>query len=228
MRREGYELQIGQPKVIIKEIDGVKMEPLEELTIDLPEDISGKAIEMVSLRKGEMIAMNPKGSRMVCEFKIPSRGIIGLRNQLLTATAGEAIMNHRFLEFSPYKGEIPGRVNGSMISMEKGLAIPYSLDKLQERGKFFISPNESIYTGQVIGENTRQDDLVVNVTKTKKLSNVRAAGSDDKVKLAPPIKFSLEEALEYIQKDEYVEVTPNSVRLRKTLLDENERKRKKT
>ena len=228
MRREGYELQIGQPQVIIKEIDGVKMEPLEELTIDLPEDISGKAIEMVSLRKGEMIAMNPKGSRMVCEFKIPSRGIIGLRNQLLTATAGEAIMNHRFLEFSPYKGEIPGRVNGSLISMEKGLAIPYSLDKLQERGKFFISPNESIYTGQVIGENTRQDDLVLNVTKTKKLSNVRAAGSDDKVKLAPPIKFSLEEALEYIQKDEYVEVTPNSLRLRKTLLDENERKRKKT
>ena len=228
MRREGYELQIGQPQVIIKEIDGIKMEPLEQLTIDLPEDISGKAIEMVSLRKGEMIAMNPKGSRMICEFKIPSRGIIGLRNQLLTATAGEAIMNHRFLEFSPYKGEIPGRVNGSLISMEKGLAIPYSLDKLQERGKFFISPNESIYTGQVIGENTRQDDLVVNVTKTKKLSNVRAAGSDDKVKLAPPIKFSLEEALEYIQKDEYVEVTPNSLRLRKTLLDENERKRKKT
>jgi len=226
MRREGYELQIGQPQVIIKEIDGVKMEPLEELTIDLPEDISGKAIEMVSLRKGEMIAMNPKGSRMVCEFKIPSRGIIGLRNQLLTATAGEAIMNHRFLEFSPYKGDIPGRVNGSLISMEKGLAIPYSLDKLQERGKFFISSNESIYTGQVIGENTRQDDLVVNVTKTKKLSNVRAAGSDDKVKLAPPIKFSLEEALEYIQKDEYVEVTPNSLRIRKTLLDENERKRK--
>ena len=228
MRREGYELQIGQPQVIIKEIDGVKMEPLEQLTIDLPEDISGKAIEMVSLRKGEMIAMNPKGSRMICEFKIPSPGIIGLRNQLLTATAGEAIMNHRFLEFSPYKGEIPGRVNGSLISMEKGLAIPYSLDKLQERGKFFISPNESIYTGQVIGENTRQDDLVVNVTKTKKLSNVRAAGSDDKVKLAPPIKFSLEEALEYIQKDEYVEVTPNSLRLRKTLLDENDRKRKKT
>ena len=228
MRREGYELQIGQPQVIIKEINDVKMEPLEELTIDLPEDLSGKAIEMVSLRKGEMIAMNPKGSRMVCEFKIPSRGIIGLRSQLLTATSGEAIMNHRFLEFSPYKGEIPGRVNGSLISMEKGLAIPYSLDKLQERGKFFISPNESIYTGQVIGENTRQDDLVVNVTKTKKLSNVRAAGSDDKVKLAPPIKFSLEEALEYIQKDEYVEVTPNSLRLRKTLLDENERKRKKT
>ena len=228
MRREGYELQIGQPQVIIKEIDGVKMEPIEELTIDLPEDVTGKAIEMVSLRKGEMLAMNPKGNRMVCEFKIPSRGIIGLRNQLLTATAGEAIMNHRFFEFSHYRGEIAGRVNGSLISMEKGSAIPYSLDKLQERGKFFVAPNEAIYTGQVIGENTRQDDMVVNVTKTKKLSNVRAAGSDDKVKLAPPIKFSLEEALEYIQKDEYVEVTPNSLRLRKTLLDENDRKRQKT
>ena len=228
MRREGYELQIGQPQVIIKEIDGVKMEPIEELTIDLPEDVTGKAIEMVSLRKGEMLAMNPKGNRMVCEFKIPSRGIIGLRNQLLTATAGEAIMSHRFIEFSNYRGEIAGRVNGSLISMEKGSAIPYSLDKLQERGKFFVAPNEAIYTGQVIGENTRQDDMVVNVTKTKKLSNVRAAGSDDKVKLAPPIKFSLEEALEYIQKDEYVEVTPNSLRLRKTLLDENDRKRQKT
>jgi len=225
MRREGYELQIGQPQVIIKEIDGVKMEPIEELTIDLPEDVSGKVIEIVALRKGEMLAMNPKGNRMICEFKIPSRGIIGLRNQLLTATAGEAIMNHRFVEFSPYRGEIAGRVNGSLISMEKGLAIPYSLDKLQERGKFFVAPNELIYTGQVIGENTRQDDMVVNVTKTKKLSNVRAAGSDEKVKLAPPIKFSLEEALEYIQKDEYVEVTPNSLRLRKILLDENERKR---
>ncbi|MGA0047672.1 MAG: translational GTPase TypA [Flavobacteriaceae bacterium] len=227
MRREGFELQIGQPQVIIKEIDGVKMEPLEELTIDLPEEVSGKAIEMVSLRKGEMVSMQPKGSRMVCDFKIPSRGIIGLRNQLLTATAGEAIMNHRFEEYSPYRGEIPGRINGSLISMEKGTAIPYSLDKLQERGKFFIAPNEPIYAGQVIGENTRQDDLVVNVTKTKKLSNVRAAGSDDKVKIAPPIKFSLEEALEYIQKDEFVEVTPNALRLRKIFLDENERKRQK-
>jgi len=227
MRREGYELQIGQPQVIIKEVDGKKMEPMEELTIDLPEDISGKAIEMVSLRKGEMISMNPKGSRMICEFKIPSRGIIGLRNQLLTATAGEAIMNHRFVEFSPYKGEIPGRINGSLISMERGSAIPYSLDKLQDRGKFFVSSNEAIYSGQVIGENTRQDDLVVNVTKTKKLSNVRSSGTDDKVKLAPPIKFSLEEALEYIQKDEYVEVTPQSLRLRKVFLDENERKRQK-
>ena len=227
MRREGYELQIGQPQVIIKEIDGRKMEPMEELTIDLPEEVSGRAIEMVTLRKGEMVSMNPKGSRMICEFVIPSRGIIGLRNQLLTATAGEAIMNHRFVEFSPYKGVIPGRINGSLISMEKGSAIPYSLDKLQERGKFFVAPNEAIYTGQVIGENSRQDDLVVNVTKTKKLSNVRASGSDDKVKLAPPIKFSLEEALEYIQKDEYVEVTPDSLRLRKVYLDENERKRQK-
>ncbi|MEK9613825.1 MAG: translational GTPase TypA, partial [Flavobacteriaceae bacterium] len=227
MRREGYELQIGQPQVIIKEIDGQKMEPIEELTIDLPEEVSGKAIEMVTLRKGEMISMNPKGTRMICEFKIPSRGIIGLRNQLLTATAGEAIMNHRFEEFSPYKGGIPERINGSLISMEKGSAIPYSLDKLQDRGKFFVAPNEAIYTGQVIGENSRQDDLVVNITKTKKLSNVRASGSDDKVKLAPPIKFSLEEALEYIQKDEYVEVTPKSLRLRKIFLDENQRKRQK-
>ena len=225
MRREGYELQIGQPQVIIKEIDGVKHEPIEELSIDLPENVSGKAIEMVTLRKGEMLSMTPKGERMVCEFIIPSRGIIGLRNQLLTATAGEAIMNHRFKEFAPFKGEIPGRINGSLISMEKGNAIPYSLDKLQERGKFFVAPNEEVYTGQVIGENSRGDDMVVNVTKTKKLSNVRAAGSDDKVKLAPPIKFSLEEALEYIQGDEYVEVTPNHLRLRKVFLDENERKR---
>tara|TARA_B110000003_G_scaffold208418_1_gene207281 strand:- start:5178 stop:6980 length:1803 start_codon:yes stop_codon:yes gene_type:complete len=226
MRREGYEIQIGQPQVIIKEIGGLKNEPIEELTIDLPESVSGKAIEMVSLRKGEMTSMTPKGTRMICEFIIPSRGIIGLRNQLLTATAGEAIMNHRFKEFQPYKGDIPSRINGSMISMEKGTAIPYSLDKLQDRGKFFIGPNEEVYTGQVIGENSRGDDMVINVTKTKKLSNVRAAGSDDKVKLAPPIKFSLEEALEYIQSDEYVEVTPGFIRLRKVYLDENERKRR--
>ena len=225
MRREGYELQIGQPQVIIKEIDGKKCEPVEELTIDLPENISGKAVEMVTTRKGEIVAMESKGGRMICSFKIPSRGIIGLRNQLLTVTAGEAIMNHRFSSFEPYKGEIQGRINGSLISMEKGTAIPYSLDKLQDRGKFFIHPGDEIYAGQVIGENSRADDLVVNVTKTKKLSNVRASGSDDKVKLAPPIKFSLEEALEYIQKDEYVEVTPNSQRLRKIYLDENERKR---
>jgi GTP-binding protein len=226
MRREGYELQIGQPQVIIKEIDGKKHEPVEELTIDLPEETSGKAVEFVTMRKGEMLSMLPKGDRMVMEFLIPSRGIIGLRNQLLTATAGEAIMSHRFKEFQPYKGVISGRQNGSMISMEKGVSIPYSMDKLQDRGKFFIFPGEDIYTGQVIGENSRAGDLVVNVTKAKKQSNVRSSGADDKVKLAPPIKFSLEEALEYIQKDEYVEVTPNSLRLRKIYLDENERKRK--
>ena len=226
MRREGYEIQIGQPQVIIKEIDGNKCEPIEELTIDLPENVSGKAIEMVTNRKGEIKSMNPKGSRMLCKFEIPSRGIIGLRNQLLTVTAGEAIMNHRFKEFQPYKGEIPSRINGSLISMERGSAIPYSLDKLKERGRFFIFPNEEVYTGQVIGENSRGDDMVINVTKTKKLSNVRAAGSDDKVKLAPPLKFSLEEALEYIQEDEYVEVSPKYIRLRKTILDEKDRKRK--
>ncbi len=226
MRREGYELQIGQPQVIIKEIDGVKCEPVEELSIDLPEAVSGKAVEMVTLRKGEMTSMSPKGDRMLCEFKIPSRGIIGLRNQLITATAGEAIMNHRFVGFEPYKGEIAGRINGSMISMEKGTAIPYSMDKLQDRGKFFIHPGEEIYGGQVVGENSRPDDLAINLTKTKKLSNVRSAGADDKVKIAPPVKFTLEEALEYIQKDEYVEVTPNHLRLRKIFLDENERKRR--
>ena len=225
MRREGYELQIGQPQVIIKNIHGVKCEPIETLTIDLPENLSGKAIEMVTLRKGKMVSLENKGDRMLCEFIIPSRGIIGLRNQLLTNTAGQAIMNHRFMEFQPFKGEIPSRNNGSLISMEKGSAIPYALDKLQERGKFFVFPNEEVYTGQVIGENTRMDDLVVNVTKTKKLSNVRASGSDEKVSLAPPIKFSLEEALEYIQADEYVEATPNHLRLRKVFLDENERKR---
>ena len=225
MRREGYELQIGQPQVIIKIINGVKSEPIETLTIDLPENLSGRAIEMVSSRKGEMVSIENKGDRMLCEFIIPSRGIIGLRNQLMTNTAGQGIMNHRFMEFQPFKGQIPGRTNGSLISMEKGSAIPYSLDKLQERGKFFINPNEEVYTGQVIGENSRPDDLVVNVTKTKKLSNVRASGSDEKVNLAPPIKFSLEEALEYIQSDEYVEATPNYLRLRKVFLDENDRKR---
>ena len=225
MRREGYELQIGQPQVIIKEINGIKSEPVEELIIDLPEHVSGKAIEMVALRKGEMLSMDSKGSRMVCKFIIPSRGIIGLRNLLITASAGEAIMNHRFLEFQTFKGNMPKRLTGSLISMEQGTAIPYSLDKLKDRGRFFIRPGDAIYTGQVIGENTRADDIVVNVTKTKKLSNVRAAGTDDKVKLAPPIKFGLEEALEYIQKDEYVEVTPQTIRLRKIFLDENIRKR---
>lgn len=227
MRREGYELQIGQPQVIIKEIDGVKCEPVEEMTIDLPENVSGKAIEMVTLRKGEMISMEAKGDRMVCQFLIPSRGIIGLRNQLLTATAGEAIMSHRFVEYQPLKGGIPERQNGSLVSMEKGQAIPYSIDKLQDRGKFFIDPGEDIYEGQVIGENSRGDDMAVNVTKTKKMSNVRASGTDDKARIFPAIKFSLEEALEYIQKDEYVEVTPNHIRLRKIFLTEVERKRNK-
>jgi GTP-binding protein len=225
MRREGYELQIGQPQVIIKEIDGVKCEPVEELTIDLPESVSGKAVEMVSLRKGEMVSMEAKGDRMICEFIIPSRGIIGLRNQLLTATAGEAIMAHRYTEYQPLKGGIPERQNGSLISMEKGKAIPYSIDKLQDRGKFFVEPGEDIYEGQVIGENSRRDDMTVNITKTKKLSNVRSSGADDKAKIVPAIKFSLEEALEFIQKDEYVEVTPNFLRLRKVYLTENERKR---
>jgi len=227
MRREGYELQIGQPQVIIKKIDGKDCEPIEELTIDLPENVSGKAVEMVTQRKGEMLSMATKGERMVIEFLVPSRGIIGLRNQLLTATAGEAIMAHRFKEYQPLKGNIPQRLNGSLISMENGKAIPYSIDKLQDRGKFFVDPGEDIYEGQVIGENSRQDDLTVNITKTKKLSNVRSSGADDKAKIVPAKKFSLEEALEYIQKDEYVEVTPNHIRLRKIYLKETDRKRNK-
>jgi GTP-binding protein len=225
MRREGYELQIGQPQVIIKTIKGVKCEPVEHLTIDLPEEVSGKAVEMVSVRKGEMTRMEAKGNRMLCEFMIPSRGIIGLRNQLLTATAGEAIMAHRFLEYQPMKGEVPQRQNGSLVSMENGKAIPYSIDKLQDRGKFFVDPGEDIYEGQVIGENSRGDDMTINITKTKKLSNVRSSGADDKAKIVPAIKFSLEEALEYIQKDEYVEVTPKHLRLRKIYLKEVDRKR---
>jgi len=227
MRREGYELQIGQPQVIIKEIDGTKCEPIEALTIDLPETVSGTAVNMVSLRKGEMVSMEAKGERMICEFLIPSRGIIGLRNQLLTATAGEAIMTHRFLEYQPIKGGIPERQNGSLVSMENGSAIPYSIDKLQDRGRFFVEPGEDIYEGQVIGENTRQDDMAVNITKTKKMSNVRSSGADDKAKIVPAIKFSLEEALEYIQKDEYVEVTPSFLRIRKVFLKEVDRKRNK-
>jgi GTP-binding protein len=225
MRREGYELQVGQPQVIIKEINGVKCEPVEELTIDLPEEFSGTAVEAVSKRKGEMTNMEPKGQRMVIQFIIPSRGIIGLRNYLLTQTAGEAIMTHRFLEYQPYKGEIPGRQNGSLISLEQGTSIPFSLNNLQERGKFFIHPNENIYEGQVIGENSRAGDLCVNVTKTKKLTNMRSSGADDKVRLAPPKVFSLEECLEYIQSDEYVEVTPENLRVRKILLKETDRKR---
>ncbi|MFD1000723.1 translational GTPase TypA [Ohtaekwangia kribbensis] len=225
MRREGYELQIGQPQVIFKEVDGVKSEPVEELTIDLPETDAGKAIETVSQRKGEMLNMEPKGDRMILKFTIPSRGIIGLRNYLLNVTAGEAIVTHRFLEYQPYKGEIPGRINGSLIVMEQGEAIAYSLNNLQDRGKFFIDPGEPVYEGQVIGEHSRSGDLVINVTKTKKLTNMRASGADEKMRIAPPVKFSLEEALEYIQSDEYVEVTPKSIRLRKIYLNETDRKR---
>ncbi len=225
MRREGYELQVGQPQVIIREIDGAKCEPIEELTIDLPEEFSGTAVEAVTKRKGEMKNMVPKGERMTITFEIPSRGIIGLRNYMLTQTAGEAIMNHRFLNYQPYKGEIPGRQNGSLISMEQGTSIPFSLNNLQERGKFFIHPNESVYEGQVIGENSRHGDMNVNVTKTKKMSNMRSSGADDKVRLAPPKVFSLEECLEYIQSDEYVEVTPQNLRIRKILLKETDRKR---
>ena len=227
MRREGYELQIGQPQVIIMNIDGIKHEPIEELTIDIPEHLSGKAIEIVTIRKGELTIMEPKGDLMHLEFTIPSRGIIGLRNYLLTATSGEAIISHRFKEFQPYKGKIPGRINGSLISMEQGNAIPYSLNNMQERGIFFVEPNQAIYEGQIIGKNTRADDLVINVTKTKKMSNMRSAGADDKVKISPPLVFSLEESLEYIQEDEYVEATPNHLRIRKILLKEHERKRAK-
>lgn len=225
MRREGYELQIGQPQVIIKEIDGVKSEPVEEMTIDLPEEMSGTAINMVTQRKGMMLSMTPKGDRVNLEFEIPSRGIIGLRSNMLTATQGEAIMTHRFKEFQPYKGDIPGRLNGSLISMELGKAIPFSINNLQDRGRFFVEAGQEIYEGQVIGENNRAVDLVINVTKTKKLTNMRSSGADDKARLVPPRKFTLEEALEYIQADEYVEATPESIRLRKILLREAERKR---
>jgi GTP-binding protein len=225
MRREGYELQIGQPQVIIKDIDGVKSEPIEEMTIDLPEAVSGKAIEMVTRRKGIMLSMEAKGDRVVLEFEIPSRGIIGLRSQMLTNTQGEAIMTHRFKEFQPYKGEIPSRQNGSMIGMYTGKAIPYSMFQLQERGKFFIQANVDVYEGQILGERGRPMDLVINVIKSKKLSNIRSSGADDKIKLIPPVQFTLEEALEYIQEDEYVEVTPKSIRLRKVLLKEHDRKR---
>ena len=225
MRREGFELQVGQPQVIIKEVEGVKSEPIEELTIDLPESMSGIAVEAVTRRKGDLLQMETKGERVIVRFNIPSRGIIGLRSYLLTQTAGEAIMTHRFLEYQPMKGDIPGRQNGSLISLEQGTAIPYSINNLQDRGTFFINPNENIYEGQVIGENSRAGDLCVNVTKTKKLTNMRASGSDDKVRIAPAKVFTLEEALEFIQDDEYVEVTPKGLRIRKILLREAERKR---
>jgi len=225
MRREGYELQLGQPQVIIKKIDGVDNEPVEMLTVHVPEAFSGKVIELVTQRRGEIVTIETKGDRIHLEFKIPSRGIIGLRNNVLTATEGEAIMAHRFLAYEPWKGEIHGRRNGSLIAMETGQAIAYSIDKLQDRGAFFVHPNEDIYAGQVIGEHIRPVDLMVNVTKTKKLTNVRASGSDEKIFIIPAIKFSLEEAMEYIGKDEYLEVTPRSLRLRKIILDEHERKR---
>ena len=225
MRREGYELQVGQPKVIIKEIDGQKCEPIEELTIDIPEEFSGKAIEMVTKRKGVLNNMETRDDRVHLDFDIPSRGIIGLRSNLLTASAGEAIIAHRLKGFEPYKGDIEMRINGSLIAMETGDTFAYAINKLQDRGKFFIEPGETVYAGQVIGESTRPDDIVINVCKSKKLTNMRASGSDDKVNIAPPIKFSLEEALEYIKEDEYVEVTPHSMRLRKIILDETERKR---
>jgi GTP-binding protein len=227
MRREGYELQVGQPQVIVKEIDGVKCEPIEILTVDVPQEVSGKVIELVSQRKGDMLVMEPKGDLIHLEFEIPSRGIIGLRNNVLTATAGEAIMAHRFKAFEPWKGSIPSRLAGVMISGEQGTAIAYSIDKLQDRGSFFVEAGEEIYMGQIIGENNRQDDLVVNITKEKKLTNMRASGSDEKMRIAPKINMSLEECMEYIQGDEYVEITPQSLRLRKIHLDENDRKRAK-
>lgn len=225
MRREGYELQVGQPQVIVKEIDGVKCEPIESLSINVPEEYSSKVIDLVTRRKGEILSMETCNDRIDIEFQIPSRGIIGLRNNILTATAGEAIMAHRFLEYQPWKGDIERRTNGSLIAMEAGTAYAYAIDKLQDRGKFFIFPQEEVYVGQVVGENAKDKDIPVNVTKSKKLTNMRASGADDKARIVPPVVFSLEEALEYIKEDEYVEVTPNHIRLRKIILDETERKR---
>lgn len=225
MRREGYEFQVGQPQVLTKEIDGKTYEPVENLTVHVPEEFSGKVIEIATKRKGEINNIETRNGRTALEFTIPSRGLIGITNTVLTATEGEAVIAHRFKEYEPWKGEIENRRNGSLIAMETGTAITYSIDKLQDRGKFFIEPNDDIYAGMVIGEYTRQDDLVVNVIKTKKLTNIRAAGSDDKATIAPAVKFSLEEAMEYIKDDEYVEVTPKSIRLRKIVLDEHERKR---
>ncbi|RPA68894.1 translational GTPase TypA [Cyclobacteriaceae bacterium YHN15] len=225
MRREGYEIQVGQPQVIYKEIDGIKCEPIETLVVDVPESTAGKVIEMATQRKGELLIMEPKGDLQHLEFNIPSRGLIGLRNNMLTATQGEAIMNHRFSAYEPFKGPIPGRINGSLISMEGGQCTAYAIDKLQDRGIFFVDPGEELYTGQVIGEHSRDNDIVVNVQKGKKLTNMRASGSDDNVRIQPAKKFSLEEAMEYIQKDEYLEITPKSIRMRKIYLDENERSR---
>ena len=224
MRREGYELQVGQPQVIIKEIDGQKCEPIETLIVDVPAEVSGKVIELVTQRKGELLIMEPKGDLQHLEFEIPARGIIGLRNNVLTATAGEAIMAHRFKAYEPWKGNIPGRLNGVLVSMEKGSTTAYSIDKLQDRGRFFIEPGVEVYEGQIMGEHIRDNDLVVNVVKGKALTNMRASGTDDNARIATAVKFSLEEAMEYIQADEYIEITPKSMRLRKIYLTENERK----
>jgi GTP-binding protein len=225
MRREGYELQLGQPQVIVKEIDGAKCEPVEVLTVDVPQESSSKVIDLVTQRKGNLLIMEPKGDLTHIEFEIPSRGIIGLRNNVLTATAGEAIMAHRFKDYEPWKGHIPSRIAGVLISKDKGTAVAYSIDKLQDRGKFFIEAGEEIYPGMIIGEHIRPDDLVVNVCTEKQLTNMRASGTDEKMRIVPKIKFSLEEAMEYIQSDEYVEITPSNIRLRKIHLDENTRKR---
>lgn len=225
MRREGYELQVGQPQVITKTIDGVLHEPIEQLTVLVPEEFQSRVIDYVSRRRGDLISLETLNDRIHIDFKIPSRGIIGLRNQILTATEGEAIMSHRFINFEPWKGDIPGRHAGALIAMETGQSYAYSIDKLQDRGSFYIDPGDNVYAGQVIGESIRQDDLVVNVCKSKKLSNMRASGSDDKTRIAPPIKLSLEEYMELINKDEYLEITPRNLRLRKILLDENDRKR---
>jgi GTP-binding protein len=226
MRREGYEMQVGQPEVLIKEIDGVKNEPIEHLVVDVPEAFSGKVIEQATQRKGEMQVMEPKGDMIHLEFNIPSRGLMGLRSNLLTATQGEAIMSHRFIAYEPFKGPIPGRINGSLVSMDTGMTTGYSIDKLQDRGIFFVDPNENIYEGQVVGENNRPADLVVNLVKGKQLNNMRASGKDDSMRIAPKRVFSLEEAMEYIQGDEFIEITPKSMRLRKIFLKESDRKRK--
>jgi len=225
MRREGYELQVGQPQVIMKEIDGQRCEPIEELTISVPEEFSSKMIDLCTRRKADLTSMETQGDRIAITFDIPSRGIIGLRTIVLTASQGEAVMAHRFKEYQPYKGDIERRTNGSMVAMETGTVFAYALDKLQDRGKFFVNPQDQVYAGQVVGEHVHERDLVINVTKAKQLTNMRASGADEKAHIAPPVVFSLEEALEYIKNDEYVEVTPASIRMRKIILDELERKR---
>jgi GTP-binding protein len=225
MRREGYELQVGQPRVITKEVNGQKYEPIENLVVDVPDEFAGKVIELAAMRKGELTIMEPKGSLQHLEFTIPSRGLIGLRSLMLTATCGEAIMAHRFIEYQPWKGDIPSRRSGVLVSKESGPVVGYALFQLQDRGNFFVAPGMEVYGGQVIGETNKQQEMVVNVQKSKQLTNVRASGSDDAIVLAPPIKMSLEDCLEYIDWDEYVEATPLNIRIRKIWLDENERKR---